>query len=224
MRILPTIALIALACIAAAQDSAVASSKVDITRKYKTGAVHKYRLVAKIVQGADMVLKGVIETKVAKELEKGKADLDVKCLEFSQSANGQEGGDPPENGTATFDVNGMPKGLHVDNNSAIYVALAIATYVPGKGVSVNEEYKIDWKGVEGGSIAGTGRLTEVKEVNGKKIGVLKSKLSVSPANDDTPAELEVTAEIDLSDGSLLKASVKGRIGEGDVTYTVESIK
>src|SRR5690349_20820550 len=113
MRILQTVAIIALACVAAAQD------KVELTRQYKAGAVQKYKLVAKIA-GPDVEIKGTVEVKTTKA-EKEKVEAEFKCSDFSHSENGSAfGADGPPSLTTKLDKYGMPEVLEVSNNGAVF--------------------------------------------------------------------------------------------------------
>ena len=221
MRHLLIIALIALAGLVSAQTP----DKIDASRQFKTGDVRKYRLLAKIAVAQNVEIKGLVETKVAKEAREG-AEVEFKCSEFSQSVNGTEGGDGgPAAGTTKIDRNNMPEALHVQNNGAVYVLVSVASYLPGKSLSTGEEFKIDWKGKQdGGVVSGKGKLVEIKTVDGIAIAVIKSTVQVTPENEHEPANLEIVSEFNIADGTLIKASGKGNIHEGAFSFTVDLVK
>jgi hypothetical protein len=222
MRILQTIAIIALACIAAAQTS----EKLSLARQFKEGASHKYRIVAKFGQdGQDAEIKGVVEAKT-KTTKEGKAQTDFKCSDFSQIVNGSQGSEEAPAGlTTALDKHNMPEALIVRDGGSMYVALAVASFLPGKEVAKGESFKIDWKGKDdGGSIVGKGSVIEIKTVGEIKIAVVKSNVEVTPANESQPAVLEITSEFNMADGTLIKSSAKGNLPEGAIAFTVELVK
>ncbi|MBC8064582.1 MAG: hypothetical protein H7Y17_07115 [Chlorobia bacterium] len=220
MRTLLTIAAIALACIAATQIA----EKVNLTSKQAVGSVAKYKIAAKIADQFE--IKGTVECKVSKIDKGAPTEIDWKCTEFVQSMDGTAGPEgPPPALLAKVDKFGLPETLDVKENGAVYVAIAIASYHPEKELGIGDTFKIDWKGKnDGGVMTGTGALKEIKTEGGLKIAVLKSNIQMTPAGQSSPADLEITSEFNLADGTLIKSTLKGTISEGDFFCTVTLVK
>lgn len=220
MRTLLTIAAIALACIAVTQIA----EKVNLTSKQAVASMAKYKIAAKIADQFE--IKGTVECKVSKSEKGTPTEVDWKCTELVQSMDGTPGTESPPAGLlAKIDKFGLPESLDVRENAAVYVAIAIASYRPDKELSVGESFKIDWKGKnEGGMMTGTGALKEIKTEGGLKIAVLRSNVQMTPAGQSNPADLEITSEFNVKDGTLIKSTMKGTITEGEFFCTVTLAK
>jgi hypothetical protein len=218
MRILLTIAAIALAGFAVSQD------KADLSPRQKLAAIAKYRLVAKIADREE--IKGTVETKIAKAKDNKPTEAEWKVSDMLQVRDGiDNGGDAPEPLLAKLDKHGLPEALSVKGNGAFYVAFSLASYLPAKDVAVGESFKIDWHGKgDAGLILGSGKLEEIKTENGVKIAVVKFKVEVTPADEHEPATIEVVSEFNLADGSLIKSSMTGLINGATFSCSVSLVK
>lgn len=218
MRILLSIATIALAGFAMSQD------KADLSPRHKLAATAKYQVAVKIDDRMEM--KGLLETKISKVKESQPTEAEWKVSQASQVMNGNTVGSvAPETLLTKLDKQGLPEILSVANNGAYYVAFSVASFLPGKELAVGDTFKIDWHGKdEAGTIVGTGKLEQIKSEGGVKIAIVKSKVEVTPAGQHQPAVLEVISEFNLADGSLIKSSLKGTINEGSFVCSVTLAK
>lgn len=218
MRIFVTILAIALAGFAMSQD------KADLSPRHKLAAAAKYRVNAKV--DGRMEIKGLLETKIAKAKDSKPTEAEWKVSEAVQVMDGNNvGSDGPEPLLAKLDKHGLPEALTVENNGAFYIAYSVASYLPGKELTVGETFKIDWKGKnDGGLITGNGKLEQIKSEGDLKIAVVKSKVEITPGGQHEPATMEVTSEFNLADGSLIKSSMKGTINEGAFECSVVLVK
>ena len=221
MRILQTTALIALACIAAAQDT----EKLNLTRQFKEGSVHKYKIAVQVEDGQGLDLKGTLEAKDGKSDKDGKSQVDFKVSDFSMTGGGGDG-TAPAPAKHLIDKQNMPETISVDGDGPIFIVLALSSYLPGKELVKGESFNIDWKGKDGGgTITGKGSITEIKTDNGIKIAVVKSTMQVTPSNQPDAAEIEVVSEFNLADGTLIKSTGKGNIPNGGkLTFNLALVK
>jgi hypothetical protein len=213
------------ATLVAVQDPA---AKSDLTRKFKEGEVHRYKLVLTMEQSDTSVIAGTLEMKIVKTPDGKPAESEIKMTNFKSTRDGTE--DPGFDVPSTpfkikYDKFGMPGEFAVQDSQVVITALGVCSYLPAKSVAVNEPFAIDWTSPDkSGTVKGNGQVTSIKNDGDKKIAVVKSKIEAQPDGAGTPAVLEVESEFDLASGALIKSTAKGEIGDGKVTITVSEVK
>ncbi len=176
---------------------------VALTHQYKEGQTLSFKISVDVDAGGQTLsLGGTINEKVKKLLEKGEADVEVTVTDV-KAPDGFGGGTAPAAQTMKADSHGMFVGAKFKEMEAMIAIVGVASYVPVKPVAVGESFPIEWKSTDYAS-SGKGTIKEIKEVDGKKIAVVTTKVDVTPT-DDSPATLEFTSEFDLATGVLLKA-------------------
>lgn len=180
---------------------------VMLSRQYKDGQSSVYKVSADVDQsGQDLKLSAVLEYKVKKLLEKGAADVELNATTLDVSVGGSPAPDMGSPGSQMYkgDANGMLKGTQFKQMEALYAIVGICGYVPNKALAVGESYPIEWQSEEFHA-TGKGTFSEVKELAGKRVAVLKVKVDIVPTGDHA-ATMEFTSEISLETGMLLNSS------------------
>lgn len=193
------------------------ADQVNLSRAYKEGQTASYKMTAHVNEGGqDADLVAQLTEKVKALREKGGADVQVEATELAMGGTdvGAQSPDPFKG-----DEHGMLIGSRFKDQEAVFAILGLCGYVPGKAVGVGESFPIDWKS-DDFNANGSGSITEVKEVDGKKVAVVKCKVEVTPQG-DTPATLEFTSEISIDTGMLLKSQGTAKSDQFEATFKVE---
>ena len=220
---LNTIAATAALLLMPAQDEQVKLEKI-----YKAGDTDTYSLAAKLHEegGMEATFSGKLVIKILKDGKDGKAEAELSTPVFVMNMGGSDAGsNPPEALKTVLNKNGMPHELEVKDERWIFVLAALSGYLPSGDVKVGGDFEIDWKSATNGTTAkGKGTLQKVLTEGGVKIGVIKSSITVTPA-DDEPGSIEVTSKIEIATGRLVSTEGKVKVGQGmSFTFTMTKEK
>ncbi|MEQ1822250.1 MAG: hypothetical protein ABL949_07060 [Fimbriimonadaceae bacterium] len=144
--------------------------------------------------------------------DKGKAVAKSNGIKMKMGGNEMDGSALEQ--ALKFDEKGLANGLEFENDKSAVAVICFAGYCPNAEVKVDSLFEIDEKR-EGYTIKGTGKLIEVKEVDGKKQATLDYNMTVKPG-DGSDGIAKFKSVIDIATGKLISADgtldIEGRTG------------
>ncbi|MHB8635344.1 MAG: hypothetical protein ACYC96_02610 [Fimbriimonadaceae bacterium] len=177
------------------------SAAVTLLRTYKEGDEANYVVVLGD-PSQDMHLGAKVHIKTLKLLEGGKATQELTASEVS---GGPSGAEAPAKVTWTFGTDGMAAAnFDVQSGQVIYSILSMLSIVPGV-ITTGKEFKVAWTSPDKMStITGSGSYEGTKDLDGKKVAVVKTTLTVTPSGQDA-ATVHNTSNFDPATGRLISA-------------------
>lgn len=188
---------------------------VSVKRVYVANDENTFTLTVSLDDSPPM--SADIKTKVVKLIDDKKASVELTTEKFDA---GQDGAPLPDKQEFVMDEKGMGDGLP-GQSQIVYSMLEVCSIVPGVVLKVGDEYKFDFQFADA-TVTGSGKLTDLKEVEGKKVAFLSWNGVVAPNG----FEINVIAksEVDSATGKILRCTVSVDSATMKGTIKVEAKK
>ncbi|HMS54660.1 MAG TPA: hypothetical protein PKA27_04605 [Fimbriimonadaceae bacterium] len=196
------------------------SEPLDISHKFVANDKSSFTIDGKAdANGQEITVNGEFQVEIKKLLDGGRADAHITTPKMKVAVGDQEL--PLNDGEldAVFTSSGLPESFGVKDVEMVSAMYFFSNLRPTEKIKVGDSYKIDLKTKDSAvTLKGTGKFVEIKEVNGKKVVVMKSNLTVEPEN-EAPGELIVTSEYEQG-GQLIKSTIELTIEEVKGTFKI----
>jgi hypothetical protein len=185
-----------------------AQDTVHLARNYKQGDKDSLKMkFSGSTQIGDLAGTSTVVISVDKVYDNGDADVTSTLTELKATLGGNEVPVPPSPPrTERVDKNGNPTDPSKAQNSPFEITKYMQALY-GRDLKVGDTFTLDKTNPDKSKISGTVKLDSIADGMAKFV----SNVVATPADDDHPTKLNLTAQFDVATSKLVKA-------EGDMDY------
>jgi hypothetical protein len=199
------------------QTPTVSTDPVTISHVYALTDDDKYTLDVKLDMGGSAEMSADLEEKVDK-LDGKKAAVTITATNFKSDMGD---GTTPDPFKDTLDEHHV--GTHLAHEAdLVYSVFEVMSVAPAKPLKAGDSYMVELT-LDEGTISESGKMVEIKDVDGRRIASIEATSTVAPASGN-PATLKIKKQVDVATGKVVKAQADLDMGNGTGTITLDAKK